>query len=81
MITKQLIPKDVISPLESKRGVKTKQFREDQQRYCLYIHAIQKRFECSFFEARDLFFKHRDDQEPIEMEFERVTASVRGILS
>lgn len=64
---KQVIPKDVVSPLESNKGVNTEEFRKQQLLFSKYVHAIQKAQNCSWFKARELFFKHRDSQEPISM--------------
>lgn len=60
------ISKDVISPLESNNGVKTKEFKKQQERWSEYVQSIQDYHHCSWFEARNLLIKHRDNQEVIK---------------
>jgi hypothetical protein len=62
-----IVPKDVISPLECSKGVKTVAFRKVQDRWHEYVKSIQDTKKCSFFEARDLLIKHRDEQVPIKI--------------
>ncbi|MFA1820571.1 hypothetical protein ACDX78_10370 [Virgibacillus oceani] len=62
-----VIPENVLSPLENTAGLKTKKFREDQQRWRKYVKAVEEYHRCSFFEARELVFKHRKSQEPIRV--------------
>lgn len=62
------IPKDVVSPIESKRRIGSKQFELERERFIGYVKAIQDYHKCSWIVARELFFKHRDNQQPIFME-------------
>lgn len=64
------IPKSVKSPLELNSSVKSKAFRESQKAFSSYVHAIQQYHKCDWFEARALFFDHRDDQKPIKIKKE-----------
>jgi hypothetical protein len=61
-----IIPKDVISPLESSKGPKTKAFKKEQQQWAKYVKAVQDYHDCSWFDARKLVISHRDKQEPIK---------------
>ena len=65
--TEMIIPKDVISPLESNKSLKSKAFREVQERWRDYVTSIQDTFGCSWFEASKLLTKHRDEQIPIRL--------------
>jgi len=62
-----IIPRDVLSPLESNKSVKSKAFREVQSQWANYVKAVQNHHKCSWFEARKLVIDHRDKQEPIEI--------------
>lgn len=66
---KIIIPKSILSPLESTRKVNSKGFREQQIEYSKYVNAIQKYHKCTFFEAREMFFRHRDNEKSIPMIF------------
>lgn len=61
-----IIPEDVISPLESNKSVKSKEFKKQQQRWSDYVKTIQDSYGCSWFEARKLLMQHRDNQSPIK---------------
>lgn len=62
-----IIPGDLVSPLESKSGLKSKKFRKEQKRWAEFVRAIQGYHKCSWFEARELLIKHRDEQTPIKI--------------
>lgn len=62
-----VIPKEVISPLESNKRIGSRDFREQQLEFIKYIRSIQYYRNCSWFEARELFFKHRDSYKPIKV--------------
>lgn len=64
---KIVIPEDLESPFECKHGLKTKAFRSNQVKFSMYVRAIQEFHDCNWFEARELFFKHRESQEPIKV--------------
>lgn len=68
-ITEKVIPKEIISPLESNKKVNSKEFRVQQERFSKYVWAIQREHQCSWFEARELFFTHRKSQDPIKLCF------------
>ncbi|RKJ31444.1 hypothetical protein D7X33_40385 [Butyricicoccus sp. 1XD8-22] len=65
-----IISKSILSPLESTKSVNSKEFREQQLTFSKYVNAIQAYHNCTFFEARDLFFEHRDNQKPIFVNFD-----------
>lgn len=65
-----IIPKSLLSPLESTKNVNSKEFRTQQLLYSTYVNAIQRYNKCTFFKARELFFEHRDTQKPICMDFD-----------
>lgn len=62
-----LIPENVISPLECTKSVKSVAFRKGQERWRKYVKAIQDANNCSWFEARELLVKHRNNQMPIRI--------------
>ncbi|MFD2924195.1 hypothetical protein [Halobacillus naozhouensis] len=64
---KEIIPKNVLCPLECDKSPRSKAFKEVQRVWKAYVNAVEKSHNCSFFEARKLVFKHRDNQEPIEL--------------
>jgi rRNA-processing protein FCF1 len=63
--TEVIIPKEVISPLESNRRITSKAFEKEKETFASYVQSIQDQYECSWFEARKMFFKYRENQEPI----------------
>lgn len=65
-----IIPKEVVSPLETNKGIKTKEFRQIQLRFSQYVRAIQEQYNCSWFEARKILFEHRDNEKPIKLKKE-----------
>lgn len=67
-----LIPKNILSPLESKEKITSKKFKDRQKVFSNYVHAIQKKYNCSWFEARELFFEHRDREKPITLNVESI---------
>ncbi|MEF2293115.1 hypothetical protein V2W34_14030 [Virgibacillus dokdonensis] len=60
-----VIPEDVISPLESSKSVKSKEFKKQQMRWREWVMAVQATHNCSWFEARKLLLVHRKSQTPI----------------
>lgn len=60
-----LIPKDVLCPLESKEKPYTKKFQKQQKEFSDYVRLIQNIYNCSWFEAREIFFDHRDNEKPL----------------
>ncbi|GGB41507.1 hypothetical protein GCM10011409_18790 [Lentibacillus populi] len=65
--TEMVIPADVISPLESNKSVKSRDFKKQQRRWSKYVKSVQDSHHCSWFDARKLLIEHRDNQVPIEM--------------
>lgn len=63
-----LIPKEVLSPLESKERPYSKKFKKQQKEFSDYVHLIQSIYNCSWFEARKIFFEHRDEQKRLKKE-------------
>ncbi|WP_121615243.1 hypothetical protein [Virgibacillus halodenitrificans] len=68
--SEMIIPVDVVSPLESNKSIKSKEFKKQQQRWSEYVTSIQVSEGCSWFEARKLLISHRDDQKPIKITLE-----------
>lgn len=66
-MTEIIIPLDVISPLESKKNVWSKEFKQQQLRWKHYVKSVQNTYNCSWFEARKILIKHRDNPEPIRL--------------
>ena len=62
-----VIPKEIVSPLESKRRLMSKPFIEEREKFTSYVKAIQEQYKCTWFEARKMFFEHRDNQKPITL--------------
>jgi len=62
-----IIPDDVISPLETNKSVKSKEFKKVQERWSKYVKSVQSTFNCSWFEARKILIEHRDKQDPISI--------------
>ncbi|NBJ68886.1 MULTISPECIES: hypothetical protein [Clostridia] len=60
-----VIPEDVISPLESSKSVKSKEFKKQQMRWREWVMAVQATHNCSWFEARKLLLEHRNSQRSI----------------
>lgn len=67
-----IISKDVVSPLETNKGIRTKEFRNIQITFSKYVRAIQEYHQCSWFEARKMLFDHRDNQKPIKLKKEEL---------
>lgn len=65
-----IIPKTVVSPLESNKTLNSKEFEREREIFRKYVLAIQSYHKCSFFEAREMLIKARDNQEPIMLDFE-----------
>lgn len=63
-----LIPKEVLSPLESKEKPYSQKFKQQQKQFADYVRLIQTILNCSWIEARDVFFEHRDQQKPFKMD-------------
>lgn len=63
--TAVVIPKDVISPLESNKSVKSKEFKKLQKRWREWVMAVQTEHKCSWFEARKILLEYRESQKPI----------------
>lgn len=62
-----MVPPEIISPLESSKGVKTKAFKDQQRQWSSYVRRIQEFHKCSWMEARSLLIEYRDQQKPIKM--------------
>ncbi|MGJ9460089.1 hypothetical protein [Oceanobacillus sp. CF4.6] len=62
-----IIPDDVVSPLESNKSTKSKEFKKQQERWSRYVKAVQDSFNCSWFEASKLLISHRDKRESIRI--------------
>lgn len=63
-----MIPVDVISPIESNKSLNSKEFKKLQERWRLYVQAVQDSFSCSWFKAREILLEHRDQQIPISLD-------------
>jgi len=63
-----LIPKDIVSPSESKKKMNSEEFNLERANYLQFVEAIQSYHDCSFLKARELFFEHRDKGEPIHLD-------------
>lgn len=65
-----LISKDVVSPLESKEKLNSLEFNIERRTWNQYVLAIQSYHDCSYFEAREMLFSARDNQERIMIDFD-----------
>lgn len=54
------IPKTVLSPIECNKKLNSQDFAANQKLFSEYVKMIQRQHKCSWFEARQLFFKIRD---------------------
>ncbi|MCA1009855.1 hypothetical protein [Halobacillus halophilus] len=54
------IPETVLSPIECDKKLNTQDFAANQKLFSEYVKLIQRQHTCSWFEARQLFFKLRD---------------------
>lgn len=63
-----IIPKEIVSPIESESSINSDEYKLEFFYYKKFLLAIQSRHNCTFLEARDLFFKHRDEGVPIEVD-------------
>ncbi|MFS0749540.1 hypothetical protein [Oceanobacillus sp. 1P07AA] len=62
-----IISKELLSPLECNKSMKSKAFKDVQQEWSKQVKAIQDFYKCSWFEAREMLIQHRDDEKPIEL--------------
>ncbi|WP_373896347.1 hypothetical protein [Virgibacillus sp. CBA3643] len=60
-----IIPKEVISPLESNRKIMSNPFVEERDTFISYVKGIQRQHNCSWHEARKMFYAYRDKQAAI----------------